>query len=39
VMTILIDSVRLWYGILRGTREARLVESPFVLSQLRAEEL
>jgi carbon starvation protein len=39
VTTILLDSVRLWVGILRGTREARLEESPFVLSQLRPEEI
>jgi carbon starvation protein len=39
VAVILIDSLRVWYGILRGTREARVVESPFVLSQLRPEEL
>jgi carbon starvation protein len=39
VATILIDSVRIWIGILRGTREARVAEAPFVLSRLRAEEL
>ena len=39
VSTILVDSVRLWVGILRGTREARLVEAPFVLSKLSAEEI
>ncbi len=39
VTTILLDSVRLWVGILRGTREARLVESPFVLSKLSPEEI
>jgi carbon starvation protein len=39
VATILLDSVRVWIGILRGTREARVCEAPFVLSQLRAEEL
>jgi carbon starvation protein len=39
VATILVDSFRVWYGILRGTRQARVVESPFVISQLRAEEL
>ena len=39
VATILADSVRVWAGILRGTREAHVVESPFVLSELRAEEL
>jgi carbon starvation protein len=39
VTAILFDSIRVWTGILRGTREARLVEAPFVLSQLRAEEI
>jgi carbon starvation protein len=39
VATILLDSARVWVGILRGTREARVCEAPFVLSQLRAEEL
>src|SRR5207249_3987813 len=39
VAAILLDSLRVWTGILRGTREARVSEAPFVLSQLRAEEL
>ena len=39
VTTILLDSMRVWVGILRGTRDARVCEAPFVLSQLRAEEL
>jgi carbon starvation protein len=39
VATILLDSVRVWIGILRGTRDARVCEAPFVLSHLRAEEL
>jgi carbon starvation protein len=39
VSLILIDSVRIWAGILRGAREAKLSEAPFVLSRLRAEEL
>jgi carbon starvation protein len=39
VTAILLDSMRVWIGILRGTREARLCEAPFVVSQLRAEEL
>ncbi len=39
VATILADSLRIWAGILRGTREAHVSEAPFVLSQLRAEEL
>src|SRR4051812_4762314 len=39
VATILADSLRIWFGILRGTQPAQVHESPFVLSQLRAEEL
>lgn len=39
VAVILADSIRVWYGILRGTREARVAEAPFVVSRLRAEEL
>jgi carbon starvation protein len=39
VATILIDSVRTWAGILNGTRPAKVVEAPFVLSQLRPEEI
>jgi carbon starvation protein len=39
VTTILLDSVRIWIGIIRGTRSAQVAEAPFVLSQLRAEEL
>jgi carbon starvation protein len=39
VSTILIDSIRTWIGILRGTRDARITESPFVASRLRPEEL
>jgi carbon starvation protein len=39
VAAILLDSLRVWVGILRGTREARVCEAPFVLTQLRAEEL
>ena len=39
VTTVLIDSIRVWIGILRGRREATVREAPFVLSQLRAEEL
>jgi carbon starvation protein len=37
VATILVDSIRVWAGILRGTREAKLTETPFVPSQLEAE--
>ena len=39
VAVILADSLRVWYGILNGTSEARISEAPFVASQLRAEEL
>jgi carbon starvation protein len=39
VAIVLLDSLRVWVGILRGTREAEIRESPFVVSQLRAEEL
>jgi len=31
--------VRIWTGILRGTREAQVVEAPFVMSRLSAEEI
>ena len=37
VAVILIDSVRVWAGILRGTRASHVVESPFVLSHLAEE--
>ena len=39
VATILLDSVRVWIGILRGTSEAPVREAPFVLSRLQTEEL
>jgi carbon starvation protein len=39
VSTVLVDSVRTWVGILRGTRDARIREAPFVLSRLEVEEL
>jgi carbon starvation protein len=39
VAVVLIDSLRLWYGILRGTQEARVIESPFVLSRLEVKEI
>ncbi|HSU60635.1 MAG TPA: carbon starvation CstA family protein [Bryobacteraceae bacterium] len=38
VFIILVDSCRVWYGLLRGTRAPVSSESPFVLSQLEAEE-
>jgi carbon starvation protein len=39
VAVILVDSLRVWYGILKGTRDSQVYEAPFVASQLRAEEL
>ena len=39
VAVILVDSLRVWFGILTGSREAEVHEAPFVISQLRAEEL
>jgi carbon starvation protein len=39
VATILVDSIRVWIGVLRGTRESKISESPFVLTRLQAEEL
>ncbi len=39
VATILIDSLRVWIGVLRGTSESPVAESPFVVSRLQTEEL
>ncbi len=39
VTAIVIDSLRVWRGVLNGTRDATVNEAPFVASQLRAEEL
>ena len=39
VAVILVDSLRVWAGILCGTGDRRVHEAPFVISQLRAEEL
>ena len=39
VTTILLDSVRVWLGILNGSRSAKVVEAPFVLSRLSPEEV
>jgi len=39
VGTILIDSIRVWAGILRGTRPSSVAEAPFVLSRLSPEEV
>jgi len=34
VTVILIDSFRVWFGILRGSKQAKVEEAPFVLSRL-----
>jgi carbon starvation protein len=34
VTVILVDSIRVWTGILNGTRDARLTETPFIQSEL-----
>ena len=39
VTVILIDSVRNWIGILRGVRDARVIEAPYVVSRLRGDEV
>jgi len=39
VTAIVVDSARVWAGVLRGTRDAAVNEAPFVISRLRAEEL
>ncbi|NWF83766.1 MAG: carbon starvation protein A [Bryobacteraceae bacterium] len=39
VTTILVDSIRIWAGILRGTRSAHTTEAPFTLTQLKPEEV
>ena len=39
VAVILVDSVRVWYGLVRGTRDARIFEAPFVPSRLQPEEI
>ncbi len=39
VGVIVIDSVRLWIGVLRRTRESKVLESPFVPSRLNLEEI
>jgi len=38
VAIILLDSARLWFGILRGTEDRRVAEAPFIPSRLNAEE-
>ncbi len=39
VAVVLADSLRVWAGILRGTRESKVNETPFVPSQLQPGEL
>jgi carbon starvation protein len=39
VTMVLADSLRVWTGILRGTRQSKVNETPFVPSQLQAGEL
>ncbi len=39
VGVILVDSVRVWIGILRGTRDATVIEAPYVVSRLRGDEI
>ena len=34
VAIILVDSIRVWTGLLRGTREPKTTETPFVPSRL-----
>ncbi|MEO8028897.1 MAG: carbon starvation CstA family protein, partial [Bryobacteraceae bacterium] len=39
VTLILVDSIRVWSGLLSGSRRIELVEAPFVMTQLSAEEV
>ena len=39
VLLILVDSLRIWFGILSGSKAAKVVEAPFVISALQPEEL
>jgi carbon starvation protein len=39
VTVILLDSIRVWAGILMGTGDRKVRETPFVMTQLQAEEL
>jgi hypothetical protein len=39
VAIVLIDSIRLWISLLTGAREQKVTESPFVVTQLRPEEV
>ncbi len=38
VAIVLADSLRVWYGILRGTRNSNVMETPFVPTRLSSEE-
>jgi carbon starvation protein len=38
VSLVLFESVRVWVGVLRGNRDARIEESPFVMTRLATEE-
>ncbi len=38
VAIILLDSARLWFGIIRGTEDRHVAEAPFIPSRLNAEE-
>jgi carbon starvation protein len=39
VAAIVVDSIRIWAGLLSGSRESNLREAPFVLSQLESEQI
>ncbi len=39
VVVVLVDSFRVWVGILSGTRQSKLDETPFVMTRLRPEEV
>jgi len=39
VAIVLVDSLRVWYSLLRGTRSAATSESPYVVSHLEAESI
>ena len=39
VAIILADSLRVWYGLLTGARDARVSETPFVPTRLQPEEI
>ena len=39
VSIIVLDSLRIWYGLLRGTRASASSESPFIASRLEPESI